>query len=255
MSVASSDTYEVIFEVRDAPMAAGIEKMVADSRRLDAQWTSTMNNMRQRTAALADGAGDSVKKIPSMFDGVKKSVGDATSEIGRMAVGFAVFTVGRQLITGMRDALVDLRQYTVTMNKELTDMQLKLAEVQSITGRAGAGGAQVLQEHLELMKYTGMTSEQAMKFTGEFVGEAEISRAKFDPGQFNLIQQQAARFAMVHGGDPTTHAIMAGRLAGFTIPRGGRSRGRPRTFSQEQANLYAGLNLVPGNTRTSRRVM
>jgi hypothetical protein len=244
MSVASSDTYEVIFEVRDAPMAAGIEKMVADSRRLDAQWTSTMNNMRQRTAALADGAGDSVKKIPSMFDGVKKSVGDATSEIGRMAVGFAVFTVGRQLITGMRDALVDLRQYTVTMNKELTDMQLKLAEVQSITGRAGAGGAQVLQEHLELMKYTGMTSEQAMKFTGEFVGEAEIYRPRYDPGQFAEIQNQAARFAMIHGGDAASHAILSGRLMGM-MPEGQRTAEAVET---KQADLYRRLNLAPGRT-------
>src|SRR3954447_12179204 len=116
MSTASSDTYEVIFEVRDSPMAAGIEKMVADSRRLDAQWQTSMNNMRQRTAALAEGTNDSVKKIPSLFDSVKGSVGAASSEIARMAVGFAVFTVGRQLVTGMRDALVDLRQYTVSMN-------------------------------------------------------------------------------------------------------------------------------------------
>lgn len=243
MSTTSSDTYEVIFEVRDSPMAAGIEKMVADARRLDAQWQSSMNSMRQRSAAMADGAGESVKKIPSLFDNVKKSAGDATSEIGRMAVGFAVFTVGRQLVSGMRDALVDLRQYTVTMNKELTDMQLKLAEVQSITGRAGAGGAQVLQEHLDLMKYTGMTSEQATKFTGEFTGEAEIYREKFSPADFQQIQMNAARFAMIHGGDTGTHAAIAGRLAGYAAPGTNADE-----IMRQQAEVYRLLNAGAGNT-------
>jgi hypothetical protein len=243
MSMASSDTYEVIFEVRDSPMAAAIEKSVADARRLDAQWQSTMNSMRQRTAALSEGVGESIRKIPSLFDNIKKSAGDATSEIGRMAVGFAVFTVGRQLITGMRDALVDLRQYTVSMNKDLTDMQLRLAEVQSISGRAGAGGAQVLQEHLDLMKYTGMTSEQATKFTGEFTGEAEIYREKFSPADFQQIQMNAARFAMIHGGDTGTHAAIAGRLAGYAAPGTNADE-----IMRQQAEVYRLLNAGAGNT-------
>lgn len=132
-------------------------------------------------------------------------------------------------------------------------MQLNLAEVQSITGNVGKDSSKVLQQHLEMMKYTGMTSAQAVGFTGEFVGEAEVSRAKFDPGQFNLIQQQAARFAMVHGGDPATHAIMAGRLAGFYDPTGRPVEGQAQDVLTRQANLYSGMNLVPGNTANVER--
>lgn len=248
MSTGSNDVYEVIFEVRNSPLMAGIEESLAGAKRLDAQWQSTINSMRQRTAALKDSAGQDIPKTQGMFANLGLSAGDAGRQITRMAASFLVFQAGRELVSGMRDALVDLRDYTVTINKELTGMQSNIAELQSITGRAGESNAHVIQEHLELMKYSGMTSQQAIKFASAFTGEAEISREKFDPRQFAMIQQNAARFAMIHGGDAGTHAMLAGRLAGLYQPVEGKEDQQARDIATKQADLYSRLNMAPGET-------
>jgi hypothetical protein len=250
---ATGNTYQVTVSIDNTQTAASINQMVSGFRSMDANFSAAVSQMRQTMGQLGAQARGQLSEIPNTFAGMGQNAQGAMSSIGRLAASFGVFSTGRQLVEGMRDSLTDLRTYTEKMNQDLVNMQLRLAEVQSITGNVGKDSSKVLQQHLEMMKYTGMTSEQAVGFTGQFVGEAEVSRAKFDPGQFNLIQQQAARFAMVHGGDPTTHAIMAGRLAGFYDPTGRPVEGQAQDVLTRQANLYAGLNLVPGNTANVTR--
>jgi hypothetical protein len=250
---SSGNTYQVTVSIDNSQTAASINQMVAGFKSMDANFSAAVGQMRQTMGQLGAQARGQLSEIPNTFAGMGQSAQGAMSDIGRLAASFGVFSTGRQLVEGMRDSLTDLRTYTEKMNSDLVAMQTRLAEVQSITGRAGGSQADVVKEHLQVMRYTGMTSDQAREFTGEFVGEAEVSRAKFDPQQFNIIQQQAARFAMVHGGDPATHAIMAGRLAGFYDPTGRPIEGQAQDVLTREANLYSGLNLVPGNTAAVAR--
>jgi hypothetical protein len=240
---ASGNTYQVTVSIDNTQTAASINQMVSGFRSMDANFSAAVSQMRQTMGQLGAQARGQLSEIPNTFAGMGQNAQGAMSSIGRLAASFGVFSTARQLVEGMKDSLTDLRTYTEKMNQDLTNMQLRLAEVQSISGRAGTGGAPVLQEHLELMKYTGMTSEQAMKFTGEFTGEAEIYRPKFTPGDFRRIQQDAARFAMIHGGDTGTHATIAGRLAGYAAPGTGADE-----IMRQQAEIYRLLNAGAGNT-------
>lgn len=251
MSMGADDTYEVIFAVDDSEAAKAIDRTVAAARRMDQQFQQSVTRMNQYTARMADQAGDAMKRpsqempqITNHFAKIGEFAKSATSEIGRMAASFVLFTAAREIISSMKDGLSDLRSYTEKMNNDLISMQTRLAEVQSITSRAGGSQAEVIAEHLDLMKYTGMSSEQAKTFAEEFTGSAEVARGKFDPGEFAQIQRNTARFAMIHGGDIGSHAILAGRLAGMAAPGTTAEQ-----LTTRQANIYGLLNLAEGRTQ------
>lgn len=244
----SIDTYEVVVAVDDSRAVASIDQIAAKAQNMDRQFTAAVSQMRAAMAQMSAQSSRQLSEVPDSFAGIGRNAGTATSAIGRLVSSLGLLSVGREIVSGMRDAFSDLRTYTEKLNADLVTMQSRLAEVQSITGRAGGSQREVIQEHLDVMKYTGMTSQQAAEFTGEFVGEAEVSREKFRPDQYAQIQRQSARFAMIHGGPASAHAILAGRLAGFYRPVPGQEDRQAEDIMTQQANLYAGMNLAPGMT-------
>jgi hypothetical protein len=113
----------------------------------------------------------------------------------------------------------------------------------SVQGKTGAQSSEVIRDHLEMMKQTGMSTREAHDFTEQFLGEAEAYKDRMDEGQYKKLQTDTARFAMVQGGETGMHAKLAGRLISYA--RQGATAGE---IEAQQAEIYRILNLGSGRT-------
>jgi hypothetical protein len=138
-----------------------------------------------------------------------------------LSVDAAAAMPGAATIVGVFRELVSVlaqaRQEAQQFGDKTMQLRDSLRDIASVRGQAGVSD-ELIKETLDLRKKSGMTATEAHSFTEQFLGEAEAFRDKMDPKEFQRLSEQAARYAVVVGGDVGTRGKLAGRLMALAAP-------------------------------------
>jgi hypothetical protein len=171
--------------------------------------------------------------------------GSMTSIVGTAAgIGLLVRTM-RELTAAFGEANKEANK----LGSDTSKWQQSLQELQSMSGKPEALGADVQRENLGLIRQ-GLTQQQALKFQQTFGGEAAEAmtpdasgRRRVTPQAYAQTQSRLAQLAVSMGGDPSEFAKLGGR---FLAMYGDKMT--PDQILSLTANTFRTIGFAPGAT-------
>jgi hypothetical protein len=171
--------------------------------------------------------------------------GSLSSIVGTAAgIGLLVRTV-RELTAAFAEANKEANK----LGSDTSKWQQSLQELQSMSGKPEALGADVQRENLGLIRQ-GLTQPQALKFQQTFGGEAAeamtpdaAGKRRVTPQAYAQTQAKLAQLAVSMGGDPSEFAKLGGR---FLAMYGDKMS--PDQILSLTANTFRTIGFAPGAT-------